>query len=204
VRFAAPARVAFAPAPATLGLGLAATRSFFRSTSLAAESEGAGSRGQENRENQLFVGNIPFTVDGAQLNSMFADYGVQDAKIVYDQQSGRSKGIAFLTFSNAEQATKAQAAMNGAVRPRRRSPFLAGVAADAPRARRSSRAATSAWRRASRPASAGRTSRASSASRARAARRRVAACTVRAGRRPPLPAPPACAPADAARCAARR
>jgi RNA recognition motif-containing protein len=67
---------------------------------------------------QLFIGNIPFTVDGPQLSGMFAEFGVQDAKIVYDQQSGRSKGIAFLTFGNAEQATKAQAAMNGAVRGR--------------------------------------------------------------------------------------
>ena len=112
----APARLAaFTPAPQSL----AAARAFsFRSFALAAADGEAPARAQEDRSNQLFVGNIPFTVDGPQLSGMFADYGVQDAKIVYDQQSGRSKGIAFLTFANAEQALKAQAAMNGAVRGR--------------------------------------------------------------------------------------
>ena len=106
---------------------------------------------------------------------MFADYGVQDAKVVYDQQSGRSKGIAFLTFASAEQATKAQAAMNGAVRGARgggaaRHCRLGGSWLAAwrltrvRRRRRSWAAATSAWRRASRRASAIRSRLASRAS----------------------------------------
>ena len=69
---------------------------------------------------QLFCGNLPFTVDSAQLTSLFAEYGCTDAKVVYDQQTGRSKGIAFLTFASEAQAIKAQAAMNGTVRARRR------------------------------------------------------------------------------------
>ena len=69
---------------------------------------------------QLFCGNLPFTVDSAQLTNLFADYGCSDAKVVYDQQSGRSKGIAFLTFASEAQAVKAQAAMNGTVRARGR------------------------------------------------------------------------------------
>jgi RNA recognition motif-containing protein len=182
----APLRLAFAPAQ---GLGLAAARhQTFRSSALLAAADGDAPRQADDRSSQLFVGNIPFTVDGAQLSGMFAEYGVQDAKIVYDQQSGRSKGIAFLTFSNSDQAIKAQAAMNGAVRvarDARRRAFFGHVAhshnacrfADAAAARRRSlRAATSAWRRASRRASAAPTSRASRASSARAARRRVARC----------------------------
>ena len=59
-------------------------------------------------------------MDSAQLTNLFSEYGISDAKVVYDQQTGRSKGIAFLTFASEAQATKAQAAMNGAVRARRR------------------------------------------------------------------------------------
>ena len=59
-------------------------------------------------------------MDSAQLTNLFSEYGINDAKVVYDQQTGRSKGIAFLTFASEAQATKAQAAMNGAVRARRR------------------------------------------------------------------------------------
>ena len=68
---------------------------------------------------QLFCGNLPFSVDSAQLTNLFAEYGCSDAKVVYDQQSGRSKGIAFLTFASEAQAMKAQEAMNGTVRARR-------------------------------------------------------------------------------------
>ena len=59
-------------------------------------------------------------MDSAQLTNLFAEYGCSDAKVVYDQQSGRSKGIAFLTFASEAQAVKAQAAMNGTVRARLR------------------------------------------------------------------------------------
>ena len=59
-------------------------------------------------------------MDSAQLTNLFSEYGISDAKVVYDQQTGRSKGIAFLTFASEAQATKAQAAMNGAVRARLR------------------------------------------------------------------------------------
>ena len=75
-------------------------------------------RMERDTSTQLFVGNLPFTTDATSLGSMFTDYGVVDTKVIYDQQTGRSKGIAFVTFGSAEDAVKAQAAVNGAVRGR--------------------------------------------------------------------------------------
>ncbi len=70
-------------------------------------------------------------MDSAQLTNLFAEYGCSDAKVVYDQQSGRSKGIAFLTFASEAQAVKAQSAMNGTVRARVLAPALRTEAGNA-------------------------------------------------------------------------
>ena len=109
LRGAAPALRLSSPAAARVPLWAS-----FRTA--AALGEQAEARTEQDRSNQLFVGNLPFTVDAAQLGGLFTDYGVQDTKIVYDQQTGRSKGIAFITFTDADQASKAQGALNGAVR----------------------------------------------------------------------------------------
>ena len=63
---------------------------------------------------KLFVGNISWGADEAALEELFAQYGeVEEAVIIKDKFSGRSKGFAFVTFANADDAAKAIEALNG-------------------------------------------------------------------------------------------
>jgi RNA recognition motif-containing protein len=60
------------------------------------------------QQNKLYVGNLPYTVDDAQLRELFSVYGeVQDIALIIDRETGRSKGFAFVTFGSDEAATKA-------------------------------------------------------------------------------------------------
>ncbi|MDD3480663.1 MAG: RNA-binding protein [Patescibacteria group bacterium] len=62
---------------------------------------------------KLFVGNLPWSIDDAKLNEMFAEFGeVAEAKVITDKFSGRSKGFAFVTFAKEEDAAKAVEALN--------------------------------------------------------------------------------------------
>ena len=56
----------------------------------------------------LYVGNLPYSVDGDVLNKMFTAFGtVLSAKVITDSLSGRSKGFGFVDMANAEDAQKA-------------------------------------------------------------------------------------------------
>lgn len=62
---------------------------------------------------KLFVGNLPWSVSSDELGQLFAQYGtVVDAKVITDKFSGRSKGIAFVEYDNADSAQEAIAALN--------------------------------------------------------------------------------------------
>jgi cold-inducible RNA-binding protein len=63
---------------------------------------------------ELYVGNLPWAIDDAQLTSMFAAHGtVVRAKVVTDRDTGRSRGFGFITMGDEAGATKAIAALNG-------------------------------------------------------------------------------------------
>ncbi|CAK9878021.1 unnamed protein product [Sphagnum jensenii] len=65
--------------------------------------------------NKLFVGNLSWGVDDASLQNMFSRYGtVVDARVVYDRETGRSRGFGFVTLSNAEEVNEAIQNMDGA------------------------------------------------------------------------------------------
>ena len=65
-------------------------------------------------KNKLYVGNLPYSVNDESLGQLFADFGeVQDAKVITDKFSGRSKGFGFVTMSDEDSAKKAIDAMNG-------------------------------------------------------------------------------------------
>lgn len=65
-------------------------------------------------KNKLYIGNLPYTVDGEALKSLFAQFGeVVDAVIISDKFSGRSKGFGFVTMSDDASAEKAANDMNG-------------------------------------------------------------------------------------------
>ncbi|CAD6221144.1 unnamed protein product [Miscanthus lutarioriparius] len=65
---------------------------------------------------RLFVGNLPYTYTSEELAQVFAEAGrVDDAQIIYDKVTNRSRGFAFVTMATAEEAAKAIQMFNGAL-----------------------------------------------------------------------------------------
>lgn len=63
---------------------------------------------------KLYVGNLSYQVDSAELQQMFEQHGtVQSADIITDRETGRSKGFGFVQMSTDAEADAAMAAMNG-------------------------------------------------------------------------------------------
>jgi len=63
---------------------------------------------------KLFVGNIPHSTTEAELRTLFESHGkIDQVSIVTDRDTGRSRGFAFVEMSDAAEAEKAIAALNG-------------------------------------------------------------------------------------------
>lgn len=60
---------------------------------------------------KLFVGNLPFTVDGPQLQAMFEEAGftVDSANVITDRETGRSRGFGFVETPDGQAAIDAMA-----------------------------------------------------------------------------------------------
>lgn len=64
---------------------------------------------------KLYVGNLPYNTTDEGLTEIFAAHGaVERAHIVYDRDTGRSRGFGFVLMSNADEADAAIDMMNGA------------------------------------------------------------------------------------------
>jgi len=62
---------------------------------------------------KLYVGNLPFSVTEESLKEAFSKFGdIEEASLIIDKFSNRSKGFGFITFSNDEFGKKAIAEMN--------------------------------------------------------------------------------------------
>ena len=62
----------------------------------------------------IYVGNLDFKVNENDLDKTFGAFGtVSSSKIITDKFSGRSKGFAFVTMENDEEANKAIKELNG-------------------------------------------------------------------------------------------
>ena len=56
----------------------------------------------------LFVGNLPYSMDSAKLEELFAQAGaVASAKVISDKYSGRSRGFGFVEMATDEEAQAA-------------------------------------------------------------------------------------------------
>src|SRR5438477_12615965 len=63
---------------------------------------------------RIYVGNLPFSTNEQELRAMFEQHGtVQDASLVSDRETGRSRGFGFVEMSDSTQATAAITALNG-------------------------------------------------------------------------------------------
>lgn len=62
----------------------------------------------------LYVGNLPHATTEAELRSVFEAHGaVEKVSMVTDRDTGRSRGFAFVEMTDAGEAEKAIAALNG-------------------------------------------------------------------------------------------
>ena len=64
-------------------------------------------------QTKLYVGNLPFSASNQDLETLFESCGEIDTiSIVTDRETGRSRGFAFVEFTDAESAQKG-AALDG-------------------------------------------------------------------------------------------
>jgi len=63
---------------------------------------------------KIFVGSLPYKVEEADLQELFAAYGeVSSVKIITDRETGRSKGFGFIEMADDEAGQKAIDGLNG-------------------------------------------------------------------------------------------
>jgi len=62
----------------------------------------------------LYVGNLPHSTTDTELRNLFAAHGnVENVSIITDRETGRARGFAFVEMTDAGEAEKAIAALNG-------------------------------------------------------------------------------------------
>jgi len=62
----------------------------------------------------LYVGNLPHSTTEAELRNLFEAHGaVERITLVTDRDTGRSRGFGFVEMTNASEADKAIATLNG-------------------------------------------------------------------------------------------
>ena len=63
----------------------------------------------------IYVGNLPFSSAGADLEEIFSEYGqVDSASVISDRETGRSRGFGFVEMANDDEARKAIEELDGA------------------------------------------------------------------------------------------
>ena len=62
----------------------------------------------------IFVGNLDFGATEDSVRSLFEPFGaIERVSLVTDRDTGRSRGFAFVEMTNADEADKAIASLNG-------------------------------------------------------------------------------------------
>ncbi|XP_051202661.1 28 kDa ribonucleoprotein, chloroplastic [Lolium perenne] len=74
----------------------------------AASGGDAGYASEPPEEAKIYVGNLPYDVDSEALAQLFDQAGVVEvAEVIYNRESGQSRGFGFVTMSTIEEADKA-------------------------------------------------------------------------------------------------
>ncbi|XP_058101703.1 29 kDa ribonucleoprotein A, chloroplastic [Magnolia sinica] len=85
-----------------------------RKDDLSSRGFRSGGGGSFDSANRVYVGNLSWGVDDLALESLFSEQGkVMEAKVVYDRESGRSRGFGFVTYSSAEEVDSAISSLDG-------------------------------------------------------------------------------------------
>ncbi|HEX2735224.1 MAG TPA: RNA-binding protein [Polyangiaceae bacterium] len=71
-------------------------------------------RSKESMGNKLFVGGLSWNTDDQGLRAAFEPFGaVEDARVMTDRDTGRSRGFGFVTFTDSASAQNAMKQMDG-------------------------------------------------------------------------------------------
>ncbi|CAO2840520.1 unnamed protein product [Amaranthus hypochondriacus] len=63
---------------------------------------------------RVYVGNLPWDLDNARLEQVFSEFGkVLSARVVFDRETGRSRGFGFVTMDSESEMNDAIAALDG-------------------------------------------------------------------------------------------
>ena len=63
---------------------------------------------------KLYVGNLSFETSEADLQDIFEQFGtVRESRVINDRETGRSRGFAFVTMSNAAEGRAAIGTLHG-------------------------------------------------------------------------------------------
>ncbi|KAI7725888.1 hypothetical protein M8C21_007904 [Ambrosia artemisiifolia] len=74
---------------------------------------GGGGRSFDST-NKVYVGNLAWSVDNLALETLFREQGnVMEARVVYDRDTGRSKGFGFVTYGSMDEVNKAIDSLDG-------------------------------------------------------------------------------------------
>ena len=62
----------------------------------------------------IYVGNLAFSTNNADLEALFAEHGeVTRAQVITDRDTGRSRGFGFVEMASADEANEAIRSLNG-------------------------------------------------------------------------------------------
>jgi len=62
----------------------------------------------------IYVGNLPFNIEGPELEELFGQYGTVDrVYLISDRETGRPRGFGFVTMNDNDEANAAIEALNG-------------------------------------------------------------------------------------------
>ena len=66
------------------------------------------------KNTNIYVGNLDFATTQEELETLFSEFGeVDNARVIADKMSGRSKGFGFIEMASAEHAQAAIEALDG-------------------------------------------------------------------------------------------
>ncbi len=67
------------------------------------------------QQKKLYVGSLAWATTSESLEQAFSEFGqIEEAKVIFDRETNRSRGFGFVTFASEEDAQKAMESMNGA------------------------------------------------------------------------------------------